>query len=234
VSTETCVHPDCDEAPNGKYAKYCDEHRSIYRRKKARWIPTPAIDAMIVESWKSIAHGKAAALYVRERTGWPIWKVKQRAVALGVSRQRVKEKPWAEEELGILEQFAWMCPDRIRLKLKAAGYSRTATAIVLKRKRLNLLSNLDGYSASKLGALMGEDIHKVTRWIKFGWLHAVRRGQDRTELQGGDAWYIAHTSVYKFVLAHPEEVDLCNVEKLWFLDLATNGKIGVQERDHAA
>ncbi len=32
----------------------------------------------------------------------------------------------------------------------------------------------------------------------------------------------------KFVLKHPDEIDLRKVEKWWFLDLVTAGRIGIR------
>jgi hypothetical protein len=117
--------------------------------------------------------------------------------------------------------------ERIRLYLKRqCGTNRTVTAICLKRKRLRLRTrNGDGYTANSLASLFGVDSHKVLRWIKQGWLSAHRRGTRRTELQGGDSWWIPHASVYRFALEHPEEYLLRSVEQLWFLDLISGGRI---------
>jgi hypothetical protein len=165
------------------------------------------------------------------RLGWPGWVIKKRAVVLGLTR--TKEKPWGSQELEILERNAHFHPHTIQRKLARAGYQRTETAIVLKRRRTNLLSTLDGYSALSLAGLFGIDSHCVGRWIRFGWLMAEKRGTDRTALQGGDTWFIRHEQVYRFVLSHPEEIDLTKVDKLWFLDLVTRGKIGFPLRNAA-
>ena len=84
-----------------------------------------------------------------------------------------------------------------------------------------------------MAGLFGIDSHNVGKWIRFGWLTAEKRGTDRTAVQGGDIWFIHHEQVYRFVLGHPEEIDLAKVDKLWFLDLVTRGKIGFQLRDAA-
>jgi hypothetical protein len=68
-----------------------------------------------------------------ERVGAPSWAIKKRARELGLTR--TKEKPWSDAELQILTRYAWISDDRIRLKLKQAGYARTATAVHLKLKR---------------------------------------------------------------------------------------------------
>ena len=76
-----------------------------------------------------------------------------------------------------------------------------------------------------LAAAFGVDAHKVCTWIHRGLLRADRRGTDRTRQQGGDTWWIPISSVRKFILRAPEEIDLARVEKFWFLDLLTGGKI---------
>jgi hypothetical protein len=54
----------------------------------------------------------------------------------GIGLGADKELPWSERELAILARYAWMSDKRIRLKLKAAGYSHTVTGIHLKLKRM--------------------------------------------------------------------------------------------------
>jgi hypothetical protein len=63
------------------------------------------------------------------------------------------------------------------------------------------------------------------RFIEVGVLPAVRRGTKRTAAQGGDQWLIMHEAVRTFVCQFPEEIDLAKVEKFWFLELVTDGRI---------
>ena len=63
-----------------------------------------------------------------KKVGMPHWALKKRAWELGLAR--TKELPWSGPELTILSRYAWMSDERIRLKLKAAGYSRTVTGIL--------------------------------------------------------------------------------------------------------
>jgi hypothetical protein len=53
-------------------------------------------------------------------------------------------------------------------------------------------------------------------------------GHTRTRSQGGDIYWITHNAVREFVLKHPDEIDLRKVEKWWFLDLMTAGRIGIR------
>lgn len=106
------------------------------RGKARKWVPTPEIDAVIRRLYaervgrnRYIAHLKTFA----QKIGWPDWAVKKRGRELGLAR--TKESPWSDEEVELLHRYAWMSDERIRLKLKAAGFTRTATAIHLKIKR---------------------------------------------------------------------------------------------------
>jgi hypothetical protein len=158
-----------------------------------------------------------------KRVGVPPWALKKRARELGLAR--TKELPWSDAELGILARYAWMSDERIRLKLKAAGYARTVTAIHLKLKRMRFKHDGSFYSANSLAQALGIDSHAVTRWIKSGHLKAKFRGTARGEQQKGDIYLIYEKDVRRFILEHPTDIDLRKVDQLWFLDLLTNGLV---------
>ena len=66
-----------------------------------------------------------------------------------------KNCPGAKRELEILARNAWRSDERTRLKLKAVGYARTATAIHLKLKRMKFKHDGSFYSASGLARAFG-------------------------------------------------------------------------------
>jgi hypothetical protein len=158
-----------------------------------------------------------------KRVGMPHWALKKRARELGLAR--TKEQAWSEAELAILSRHAWMSDERIRLKLKAAGYSRTVTGIHLKLKRMRFKHDGSFYSAYSLAQALGIDPHAVTRWIKSGHLKAKFRGTARGPQQNGDSYLIQEKDVRRFILEHPTDIDLRKVDQLWFLDLVTNGLV---------
>jgi hypothetical protein len=158
-----------------------------------------------------------------KRVGIPHWALKKRARELGLAR--TKEKPWSEPELEILGRYAWMSDERIRLKLKAAGYTRSATGIHLKLRRMKFKHDPGFYSANGLAQALGIDSHAVSRWIRSGHLKAKLRGTARGEKQNGDIYLIREKDVRRFILEHPTEIDLRKVDQLWFLDLITNGLV---------
>lgn len=158
------------------------------------------------------------------KLGVPKWLVTRRGGALGLAR--VKERVWSTEEVALLERLGHLTDAVIQRKLKAAGFHRSVNGIHLKLKRLRIKQNLDGYSACSLGTALGVDSHKVTNWIRRKMLRATLRGTDRTGQQGGDTFWITQNAARDFVFVYPDEVDLHKVEKWWFLDLVTNGRIG--------
>jgi hypothetical protein len=125
-----------------------------------------------------------------------------------------------------LERWGHLAPSGIRSRLAARGFARSIAGIQVKLNRDRIKQNLDGYSACGLARALGIDVHKVMGWIRRGLLSAERRGTERTDRQGGDTQWITQEAVRRFILRAPEELDLARVEKIWFLDLLTDGKIG--------
>ena len=199
-----------------------DRDKAQTRRK---YVFTDQIDQLIRQIY--LNHRDAKTRFgirpLAKRLGMPHWALKKRARELGLAR--TKELPWSEPELAILARYAWMSDERIRLKLKAAGYARTITGIHLKLKRMRFKHDGNFYSANSLAAALGIDPHAVTRWIKSGHLKAQLRGTARGPRQNGDTYVIQEKNVRQFVLRHPSEIDLRKVDQLWFLDLITNGLV---------
>jgi hypothetical protein len=191
---------------------------------KRKYKPTAAIDAVICEAYQRQRGGDRSALKAASRQlNWPHNAVVKRGAELGISR--IKEFPWSEAEQQLLERFGHLAPSGIQRRLAAAGFLRSIAAIQVKLHRGRIKQNLNGYSACGLADAFGVDVHKVLNWIRRGLLGAVRRGTARTGVQGGDIWWISRRQVKAFVLRAPEEIDLARVEKIWFLDLLTGGKL---------
>lgn len=184
------------------------------------------MEAILVEVYGR-HHGTKALAILEKRLGMPRWSIKRRAVLLGAATTRRKDPPWTEEEMAILRDCAWMVPERIRVRLKAAGFTRTLTAVAVQRKRSRAADSVDGTSARGLADLLGCDVGTVLRWIKRGYLRARRTGSDRYP------HFIPTDAVRDFLVAHPEQVDLGKAEragsKLWIVDLLSGGARGQAE-----
>jgi len=194
------------------------------RRFKRLHRPTEEIDRQITTAYQKYRMGDRSALaFLSAKLKWPRYAICKRGAELGLAR--TKEHSWTCAEESVLIKFGHLSWTGIQKKLSDAGYKRTVAAISLKSIRLKVKQNLDGYSANSLALGFGVDVHKILTWIQRGLLHAERRGTARTKEQGGDTWWIERRQVKSFVLRNPEEVDLTRVEKFWFLDLITNGRI---------
>lgn len=222
-----CEGADCGARVTLRYGRYCDPCRSRVRRKKQLYVSSDLVDQRLKSIYRNSPNRRRtdgdSVKKLARQIGWPTWALRKRAAQLSLSR--IKDPAWSEDELRILERFAWMSPARIRLKLKLAGFIRTATAIDIKLDRTAARRNTPFLTANGLALLFGVDRHAIARWIKLNYLKATRRGTDRHEGNGGDMYLIHEDDVYRFILARPMEFDIRKVDQLWFLDLITQGKI---------
>lgn len=188
--------------------------------KPVKWAFTPQMDAQITETYRT-ATGDNQVNELAKKFGYPRWAVSHRARDIGAYEMRIKEPNWSDEELRVLKNNAHLTPERIRLALKMAGFNRSITGVLLKRKRLGMLQNLPGQSATSLAKCFGGDAKMITGWIENGWLKAEKRGTDRTEKQGGDMYYILTSDVRAFIIENIGVIDIRKVDKFWLIEILT-------------
>lgn len=191
--------------------------------KNTKFVFTEEMDAKIRETYHQMTGGGQVKSLAKQ-LGIPRWRVSKRATELGVTNHRLHhENPWMDEEISILEKCAKMTPSNIVKNLKKGGFDRSSVAVILKRKRLNLLQSLEGQSATRLAGCFGIDSHAILAWIHKGLLKADRRGTDRTAEQGGDSWYIKDKNVKSFIVKNIGIIDIRKVDKYWFVALLAGG-----------
>jgi hypothetical protein len=197
-------------------------------KNKGKYEFTPLIDDLIRLAYREyrVYGNRTAISHCARKVEIPSWKIRRRALELGLTR--TKEPFWSDTEVAQLERWGHLTDAVIQRKLKAAGFNRSIAGIHLKLRRLRIRQNLDGYSAHSLSEAFGVDSHKVVLWIRRKMLRATKRGTDRTEAQGGDSYWITHIAAREFVYRYPDQIDLARVEKLWFLDLVSGGRIGAR------
>lgn len=203
-------------------SKGCMDKWFVGRPRKApKYKFTPVMHERIKKVYQQDT-AKGAVADVAKTIGIPRWAVSKYAALQGWVPTRPKHKTWTEQELKVLENNAHLSAAKISALFSKRGYDRSINSVVLKRKRLRMISNLPAQSAHSLAHCLGVDIKFVTRAIKTNKLVAVRRGTDRTEAQGGDMWHIKDKDIRKFIIDYVSEIDIRKVDKLWFVDLLTS------------
>ena len=197
------------------------ESQQRKKGKQPKYIFTSFIDEMIRKLYReqyNPREGKVRELATR--LNMPRWRIGRRAREIGALEPRIKEPPWSERELHVLELNALYTPEVIQRKLKANGFQRTVYGIMLKRKRMHYLQQQIKNSALAVAGCFGVDNHTVTgQWIKKGLLKAKRRGTQRTEAQGGDEWFIKEKDIRQFIIENIGIIDIRKVDKFWFVDI---------------
>jgi hypothetical protein len=122
----TCIIRNTGEKSTGVLEHHTEalQDHPIKSRSRRKYVFTNQIDGLIRAIYldRPGAKTRPGIRVLAKKVGIPRWALKKRACELGLAR--TKEKPWSEPELEILARYAWMSDERIRLKLKAAGYSR--------------------------------------------------------------------------------------------------------------
>jgi hypothetical protein len=139
---------------------------------------------------------------------------------IGAVTSSHQKKPWTDEEVQLLEKYARYDPQTIRKRLKKTKYERSIASIVLKRKRMRLLSNLKGMSACLCAEFLGVDLHWVLNHINTGTLKAEVIRRDR---EGKSNYFIREKDLRKFIITNPDRIDLRKVQKYYFIELVANG-----------
>lgn len=148
----------------------------------------------------------------------PRWWVSKRATALGVKTPRFKEPDWLPEEIAFILTRGHLDPDALRAAMGKRGWKRTATAIVVKLKRVGATrEDPDYYTANGLSRLFGVDSSTVSGWCERGLLKATHRGTSRLPQQGGDHWWIHRNDVRSFIIEQAPIIDIRKVDKIWFI-----------------
>lgn len=199
----------------------CRASGRVIVSRPTKWLITTEIHEQIKKLYQArVGMNKRPVIKdYADKIKYPKWKIIRYAQKQGWATRGKKEPHWSKKELEILERSGHRSPEIIRQHLKNAGFNRTVTGIVVKRKRMRIPSNLQGYSACQVAECFGVDVHSVLRWIRLGWLKANRRGTKRRIHQGGDIYFIRNKWIRDFILEYLPEIDIRKVDKYWFVDL---------------
>lgn len=227
--------PGCDSEPVLCQCGRPIKHPGICRGTRRLYHHTPETDALIREAYDKLRRfgNRRAVPALRVKLGWPKHVINKRAREIGLAK--TKERPWTTEEKALLETWSHLALPCIWRKFRQAGFERTETGIKLKMRRMLITKDaLDYLSATRIALGLGIDSHKVMGWIRQGWLRAQAKGTVRTKQQGGDI-HLAHVSdLRRFLLHHPDEYELGPVEKFWFIDVLSGGRLCEEYRKEVA
>lgn len=191
---------------------------TLGKRFARRWHPSEEIDTLIREGYAHASQrgdiGRIAA-----KIGRPPWWVQVRAAELGVNKGLLRIKPWTAPEIEILEQMASARPLTIAAKLRAAGFDRTATAVVVQLKRRSIdTHDPDTWQARDLAQLMGVADSTVRKWCNNNGLKHKQPSGPTGHL------YITRRNLIAWLKAgNGMRVDLRKVDRHFFLELAFGG-----------
>jgi hypothetical protein len=188
----------------------------------AKYIFTPEMDKELHHTYRINTDSKPRLQNLAKKFNMPRWALYQRALKIGAVTSSHQKKPWEDKEIKILEKYARYAPLTIKKKLEKAGFQRSMASIVLKRKRMKLLSNLEGMSACLCAEFLGIDLHWVLNYIRQGLLKAEIIRHDR---QGKANYFIREKDLRRFIINNPDLIDLRKVEKFYFIELVANGQV---------
>lgn len=192
---------------------------------RKRHVFTPDIDEAIREGYQQLnASDKGAVAALAERIGIERWVLTKRATVLGLTVTHRKEPPWTAAEDALMARVPLHKPDKCAKIFNENGFLRSATAIIVRAKRLGISRRAarEELSATRAAAILGVDGKWVTGRILDGSLPAIKREDLRRAQQGGSAWDIRPDDLRRYVLDHMEQVDLRKVDKVPFLMLIAN------------
>ena len=149
------------------------------------------------------------------QTGFPRWYIKRQARRLGLTMHSDR-RPWMQQELHTLDKLL----GKVSAATIAKRLKRTETSVVMKIKALGHSRRVtEGYTIRDLELCLGEDHHKIQKWIANGWLRNGQQGPHRHKGNGCDIHRLLEKDIIDFIKKHPQEINLGKVDQLWFLDL---------------
>jgi len=188
----------------------------------AKYEFTSEMDKEILYTYAINTDSKPRIIDLARKYTMPRWAIYQRALKIGAVKSSHQKKPWSKQEISILKQYARYEPQTIMKKLQKTGFQRSIASIVLKRKRMRLLSNQKGMSACLCADFLGVDLHWVLNHINTGSLKAEVIRRDR---EGKNNYFIREKELRRFIIANPDRIDLRKVEKYYFIELVANGSV---------
>lgn len=191
------------------------------------WTLEPGMDAVITSAHqRPMQRGDVVAL--AKRLARPVWWVSRRARQLGLTTPRFREAPWDAAEVALLRVTRNHTTESAQRVFKRAGFTRTATAIQVQRKRREVQRDpSEDYTAREVSRLLGHDDSTVGRWIRMGLLKAKHDPQHKLTAAGHAPYVVTDKALRQFIIQHPIRIDLRKIPAAhtpWFVDLLAGSR----------
>lgn len=182
-----------------------------------------ALDTKITELFSTIEIPKGSTSGIKEIArilNEPRWLISQQARKLGLTRGRIKEPNWTSAEDELMKNIPLHDPDKCSVIFSAHGFKRTATAIIVRSKRLNLKRKYTAtHSATAAARIVGLDAKTIAIYCIKGIIKSTRRATKRLPQQGGDPHSIESEDLRQFIIDNLELIDFRKVDKFALVDL---------------
>jgi hypothetical protein len=192
------------------------------KNPRRAFAPCDRIDAQIVAlAQRGAERGEWSKL--ARRVQRPKGHITSRLRALGYLTTRVAEKEWTPAEITLLRETTQYSPATASTHFSRAGFTRSAWAIIARRKVLRLDCTRYGqYTARELALNLGQHQLAVGRLIRQGLLEA-KKSRD-VEGSTNLPYVITDAQVRTFIRTHPLRLDLRRVPPAsipWLIDVLT-------------
>ncbi len=161
---------------------------------------TEELEGRIRGRWPDLTAKGATTAFAGE-LGIPKHTLIRFATGLGLTVQQRKEPPWSEAENALMLKVPLHSPAMAARLFQARGFKRTATAIVVRAKRLNLSRRYkETLSGTTFAKILGVDNKTTTQWCVQGLIKATRRESKRLPQQGGAPWSIERADARQWII----------------------------------
>lgn len=209
-----------EEGPRGRapvLAKFCLKCRSERRRlHNLKYVWLPQHEAYLRAHYHGGLHQRSRTIRALiQETSFPRWNIKRQARRLGLT-MRSGGRPWTQQELDTLGGLL----GKVSTATIARRLKRTEASVILKITALGYSRRLsEGYTTRDLEKCLGEDHRKIQKWIAKGWLRARSIPKHRYDANHRSIYHFREKDILAFIKRHPQEINLCKVDSVWFLDL---------------
>jgi len=161
---------------------------------------------------------------IRKATGMSHYRLKRYIIDEDlIDNVKFRYSRWSDTELSFLEKYQYLTNKSLSVKFHKSGFNRSPVAVSIMRRRLRLLQNKKGMSASQLSLCLGVSHAVILRDVQKKRLIVK---QNDMKKDGNIEYVIKEADIREYITNNISAIDLAKVDKYWFLDLFTNTTAG--------